>query len=661
MLAHVIVLSMLFTLVCCEVTTIRTLAGGESLFVADNIQANSSLIQPKCAVFDKETGLVYLCSGNRVLIYNPSSGLLYTFAGTMQAGYNGDGILATTAQLKTPSGVAIDNNNNLVYIVDKGNHRVRVVNQTNNIISTFAGTGTSGFKDNVIAASAPLNSPSAVAVDDSLVYIADSNNARIRVVNTTIGNITTFAGNGQSGSNGDNLVATASWIYNPSGIVVDSANNVVYFSDTSNNYLRMVNRTTGKMSIVAGGGSSFSNNVAAKTARLNNPIHVTIGPNNTILFADTSNNCIRKVDKGTCALGSGGYAGDNGPVSSASLSAPNGVAIDVNNNIVYVADTNNNRVRTIRSGIISTSVGTGYLSYYGDGTNVLANVRFNGPAGMLLDNNILYVADQSNYRVRALNLATNVTTSITGTGITGSSGDGGDAASAQMTYPRGLAIYNDLFLIADYSGNRIRAINHTTNVITTLAGAGSVTDDNSAFAVTRLFSPSSLTTDYPNNIVIYADTLNNRIRILNFTSGNISTLAGTGTGNYNGDNIAATKANLQSPIGVALDSLNNIVYIADYNNHRIRAVNRTSGNITTVAGTGQSGYNGDNIAATSARLFGPAGVAVDTVNNILYIADASNQRIRVVNLTTGNITTLAGTGTQGFNGDNIDPQTAYSK
>ncbi|KAL0481615.1 hypothetical protein AKO1_012470 [Acrasis kona] len=554
----------------------------------------------------------------------------------MQAGYNGDGILATTAQLKTPSGVAIDNNNNLVYIVDKGNHRVRVVNQTNNIISTFAGTGTSGFKDNVIAASAPLNSPSAVAVDDSLVYIADSNNARIRVVNTTIGNITTFAGNGQSGSNGDNLVATASWIYNPSGIVVDSANNVVYFSDTSNNYLRMVNRTTGKMSIVAGGGSSFSNNVAAKTARLNNPIHVTIGPNNTILFADTSNNCIRKVDKGiiynfagTCALGSGGYAGDNGPVSSASLSAPNGVAIDVNNNIVYVADTNNNRVRTIRSGIISTSVGTGYLSYYGDGTNVLANVRFNGPAGMLLDNNILYVADQSNYRVRALNLATNVTTSITGTGITGSSGDGGDAASAQMTYPRGLAIYNDLFLIADYSGNRIRAINHTTNVITTLAGAGSVTDDNSAFAVTRLFSPSSLTTDYPNNIVIFPDTLNNRIRILNFTSGNISTLAGTGTGNYNGDNIAATKANLQSPIGVALDSLNNIVYIADYNNHRIRAVNRTSGNITTVAGTGQSGYNGDNIAATSARLFGPAGVAVDTVNNILYIADTSNQRIRV--------------------------------
>jgi sugar lactone lactonase YvrE len=145
-----------------------------------------------------------------------------------------------------------------------------------------------------------------------------------------------------------------------------------------------------------------------------------------------------------------------------------------------------------------------------------------------------------------------------------------------------------------------------------------------------------------------ADTGNNRIRKV-IPGGTITTVAGNGTAGYNGDNIAATSAQINTPTGVAVDGAGN-VYVADLNNQRIRKVT-PSGTITTVAGNGTGGYNGDNIAATSAELYAPAGVAVDGGGN-LYIADARNCRIRKVT-PDGIIGTVAGNGTAGYNGDNI--------
>jgi len=132
-------------------------------------------------------------------------------------------------------------------------------------------------------------------------------------------------------------------------------------------------------------------------------------------------------------------------------------------------------------------------------------------------------------------------------------------------------------------------------------------------------------------------------------SGGINTVAGTGVAGYNGDGEAATGAELYYPTGVALDAAGNI-YIADYRNHRIRKVTASTGIITTVAGSGTAGYNGDGEAAINAQLYYPTGVALDAAGNI-YIADKNNNRIRKVTVSTGNISTVAGNGTQGYSGD----------
>src|SRR5213594_3256688 len=171
---------------------------------------------------------------------------------------------------------------------------------------------------------------------------------------------------------------------------------------------------------------------------------------------------------------------------------------------------------------------------------------------------------------------------------------------------------------------------------------------NIAATSAELYYPAGVAVDSAGNLY-NVDYANQRIRKVN-TSGTITTVAGNGTAGYNGDNIAAISAELNHPfVGVAVDSAGNL-YIADERNQRIRKVN-TSGTITTVAGNGKAGYNGDNIAATSAELNYPAAVAVDSAGE-LYIADFANRRIRKVN-TSGTITNVAGNGTAAYKEDNI--------
>ena len=151
--------------------------------------------------------------------------------------------------------------------------------------------------------------------------------------------------------------------------------------------------------------------------------------------------------------------------------------------------------------------------------------------------------------------------------------------------------------------------------------------------------------DSSGNVYI-ADMWNQRIRMIDAISGNISTIAGTGDSGYSGDGGAVTSAELNAISGVALDSSGN-VYIAEFNNRRIRMIDAISGNISTIAGTGSGGYSGDGGAATSAQLKNPSGVALDSSGNV-YIADTGNQRIRMIDAISGNISTIAGTGDSGY-------------
>ncbi len=259
----------------------------------------------------------------------------------------------------------------------------------------------------------------------------------------------------------------------------------------------------------------------------------------------------------------------------------------------------------------------------------------------------LYIAETGNHVIRKVDTLGHITT-VAGTATQGYSGDSGPATSAQLDSPQGLALSNTTLYIADTHNHRIRAVDLTTNIITTIAGTTpGFSGDNAPATSAHLNLPTAITLDTTGNLYI-ADTANHRIRRID-TTGTITTIAGNGTQGYSGDTGPATAASIDSPSGLAVDSLNNL-YLADTHNQRIRKITATTGLITTIAGTGSRGQSGDNTAASTAQLALPHGLTIDPAGN-LYLADTANHRIRRIDATTGIITTIAGNGTQGFSGD----------
>jgi sugar lactone lactonase YvrE len=262
----------------------------------------------------------------------------------------------------------------------------------------------------------------------------------------------------------------------------------------------------------------------------------------------------------------------------------------------------------------------------------------------------LYFADTGDHVIRKFDTAGNVTI-IAGTGTQGFSGDAGPATSATLDSPQGLALdsKNNLYL-ADTHNYRIRELSLTTGIITTVAGTGTqgFTGDNALATAAQLNLPTALALDTAGNLYL-ADTGNHRIRKIAASTGIITTIAGTGTQGFSGDNASATAAAIDSPTGLALDAANNL-YVADTHNHRIRKIAATTGIITTIAGTGTPGFSGDTAAATTATLALPHGLTLDAAGN-LYLADTANHRIRRIDAVTGIITTAAGDGNQAFAGD----------
>ena len=261
----------------------------------------------------------------------------------------------------------------------------------------------------------------------------------------------------------------------------------------------------------------------------------------------------------------------------------------------------------------------------------------------------VFIAD--GHRVKKIDATTGLISTIAGTGAAGFSGDGGPATSAQLWNPAGLTVNNagNIFIV-EATNQRIRKIDATTGIISTIAGTGTAgySGDGGPATSAQLNNPQGLTVDSAGNFFI-ADYSNHRIRKIDVTTGIISTVAGNGSGGYTGDGGPATSAQLYYPLGVAVDSAGNI-FTFDYSNQRIRKTDATTGIITTVAGTGTAGFSGDGGLATSAQLNNPNAVTVDSAGNI-FIADYSNQRIRKIDATTGIISTVAGSGTAGFSGD----------
>ena len=324
--------------------------------------------------------------------------------------------------------------------------------------------------------------------------------------------------------------------------------------------------------------------------------------------------------------GEAGFSGDGGPATSAEISDPSGVAFDGAGNL-YIADAENNRIRKVDTGgTITTVAGTGARGFFGDdGPGIRA--QLDSPMGVVLDGaGNLYIADTGNDRIRKVDTDGTITT-VAGSGAAGFSGGGGPATGARLSRPMGVALdgAGNLY-IADADNNRIRKVD-TSGTITTVAGTGTegFSGDGGPATSAELSFPTGVAGDGAGNLYI-ADTANNRIRKVD-TDGNITTVTGTRTPGFAGDDGPATSAQITFPTGVTLDDAGNL-YIADSGNQLIRKVD-TRGTITTVAGTGADGFSGDGGPATRAQLSFPAGVAVDAAGN-LYIADFFNQRIRKV-------------------------------
>jgi trimeric autotransporter adhesin len=590
---------------------ISTYAGtGIAGYNGDNIAANTAqLYFPAGLAFDSVGNLVVADGvNNRVRKISPS-GIITTFAGTGAAGYSGDGGLATVATFNQPFGLTYDAAGNL-YITDIGNCVVRVVN-TSNIINTYAGNGTCGFGgDKGQATSATLDFPRGIVTDGhGNLYIADTNNFRVRVVNAA-GLINTFAGNGVNGFSGDGGPAASAEIGAPRALAFRS--NTLFISRAGKNRVRTVPLNTRIINTYAGSNFGYDGDglplPSSQFAGMNGILVDSAG---ALLVVDGGNNRLRKASNGVMKTIAGGYIGDNKPATRASLVVPEAIAFDKSGNY-YVAESDGNRVRKVSAtGTITTIAGTGVSGYSGDGgPGTAATLWF--PVGVAADSSgNVFVADQFGTVIREIDTQ--------GT-INNFSAD-----------PRFLGIET---MVADSANNLYAADTGScviwkitpaavVSIVAGVQGTCSYNSDHISATTAYLNTPYGVALDTRGGLYI-ADSTNNRIRKV-APNGIITTIVGDGNCGFSGDGGLGTLAEVCFPTGVVVSG-NGSVYMADTANLRIRKL--AGGAIKTYAGTGISGFNGDG-AASTVNFDDPVALAFNP-NGALFVVDDLAELVRTI-------------------------------
>ncbi len=661
--------------------------------------------QPSALTFDAQ-GNLYIAEtfNDRIRKVNASDGKISTVAGGAGNGYSGDGGPATAARLNCPTGVAVDAQGN-IYIADERNHRIRRVATADGLITTFAGTGTPGYNgDNGDAKLAQLNAPFRVILDkQGNLLIADTDNNRIRKV-TTDGKITTIAGTGAQGAAGDGGAATNAQLNGPEGMALDADGNL-FVADTNNHKIRRIAAADGVISTSAGTGTrgATGDGGDAVAARIGFPEGIWVDAQRNIFIADTFNDRVRRIAASTGIIntvagnGLNGFSGDGTAATGTRLNCPTEIITDAAGRLL-IADRENHRVRIVQAvpagdttapvivltapttnPTLTTSISPLTLNGTATDANGVVQVQwvndrgFSGNAAgtnawaalniplLIGTNNLTVTAFDISGNSSSVQLAVTfnpqlLVSTLAGNGTVGGAGDGGAAVVAQLWSPRAVAVDGqDNVFVADTQNHRIRRI-APSGVITAFAGTGILgsSGDGGPATEATLNEPRSVIADSAGNVYI-GDYRNHRVRKV-APDGKISTVAGTGVEGVRGDGGLATQAEMSTPLGLALDAQGNL-YIAETGGNRVRKVNASDGKISTVAGSGDVGFSGDGGPATAARFDFLSGLAVDRQGN-LYIVDQGNYRLRKVNASDGRISTIAGTGTPGYNGDNIPASTA---
>ncbi len=635
------------------------------------VRLDTSLNGPGGIAVDVRGNIYIADTGNqRILKMDAVSGSVSIFAGSGVAGFSGDGGRASEARFDMPSGLTVDRAGN-VYVADTLNGRIREVRVDDNTIHTVAGTG-NGFAspgDGGQAVRAGIFRPQTVAVDDNgNLLIADTGNGRIRRVDAASGVITTIA---------NGLVA-------PEGVAVDGRGNV--FIDDAGSVMRLASDRAEVVGGVAGGagiasdafGNLYSGGyfvdfvsprvIAGATMR---PRILPQGAVQPGAVDPPSEIALNAAGSGTFALtvadGTAWSAASTANWLTVTPSSGTGGAT-----LAYRYTANgqtNGRIASITvAGTVFTLEQPGlsgnYAPWNSTGYGSIQTIAGGGagatppvnalrasvsPAGVSTDlNGNLLIADSTNDRVYRVDASTEVLSVIAGTGGCCALGDGAAAVSATLNPRTVVADTGGNLFITDSYNHRVRRVDASSGVITTVAGDGDTAGSgDGGAAVSAGMAPQAAALDGAGNLYI-ADYGNNLIRTVTASNGLVGSIAGTGVSSFGGDGGAALSAGLSTPLGIAVDSVGN-VFIADSGNNRVRRVDGATGVITTIAGTGGDGFSGDGGPGTSAMLSGPSSVAADRFGDV-FIGDYGNRRVRRVDSVTGVITTVAGGGSGGDGG-----------
>lgn len=467
----------------------------------------------------------------------------------------------------------------------------------------------------------------------------------MRRVDALTGVITTVAGDGSAGFSGDGGPATAAALNFPSDVDVDAAGNL-YIADTSNFLVRRVDAVSGNISTVAGNGfGGFQGDGPSATALSVGPVRsISLAADGSIFLQDTSSIRIRRVGTDqslttVAGVGAVGYNGDGIPATTAFLNQPSDVEA-INGTDFLIADTTNYRVRQVSAGTISTVAGGDSL--LGDGGPVSA-ANFQSPYAVATDSaGNLYISDRTGNRIRRVDAVTNVITTLAGDGIAGNSF--GPIAGARFNGPTGIAVHqpSGAIIVMDRANNAIKLINNIFEDVEVLSMAPvGFAGDGGPIGNARFRLPNAVAFSPDHAYLYIADSNNNRVRRWDIEADIVTTIAGNGAFASTGDGGPAASASLAQPFSLAVDAEGNI-YVSEIGGYRIRRISITSGNISTVAGTGVQGNSGDGGPGTAAEIF--AHTIAMGPGNMLYLSQSQFCAIRALDLETGIIDRVAGTG-----------------
>ena len=633
---------------------ITTIVGnGIAGFSGDGgLAVEASLNFPAGLEFDREGNLYIADRNNHRIRKVDDKGIITTVAGNGTPDWSGDGGPAEKASLNFPSDVTFDTQSNL-YISDRSNNRIRKVDNKG-IITTIAGLGPPGYGgDHGPAEEAVLKYPFGIFMDpqDNL-YIADRGNNRIRVINPQ-GIITTFAGDGMHSFSGDYGPATRSSLAYPTDVIKDPSGNV-FIADRNNNRVRKVDAFGVITTFMGTGKPDFNGDreIAPET-NLHLPFALAIDEKQQkMILVDRSHFRVRtahlKNAKVATIAGNGNFVfkGDGGPGRGATLDAPSGIVIDRQGNVLF-SEKNHNRIRKLdRNGIISTFAGNGSLGSEGDGGPALeAGLYLPSMMAIDGDDNVYVVCRSGNgWIIRKID-ANGIITRFAGNGVQGSEGDGGPAVEASFYTITDIALdpKGNLY-IADQTSFNVRKVDNN-GIITKVVGKELIGLDEEVHL-------NGLEVDEKGNLY-FSDSGSSKVRRIG-TNGETVTLAGTGDFKNFGTGGPALKAGVRSPGGLTL-SPEGELYICEQNSALIRKIDK-EGNIIKVAGTGEPGFSGDGGPATEAQIKNPFRMVFDEEGN-LYFSDRDNNRIRKID-TRGIITTVAGNGNIGWMQDGLEVRIA---